>query len=165
MLQPHLLGEDHLLVNWDSGLLYLRLRNTDAKWQVESVWTSNRMKPSFNEFAVHKGYVYGLDDGILACVNLETGQRVWKRGRYGFGQMLLLPEIDELLVLSEKGEVIRVAADPTEHREIARFKAIEGKTWNHPLLTHDHLVVRNSEEMACFHLVPSAAAKPVDSPQ
>ncbi|MDB5344564.1 MAG: outer membrane protein assembly factor BamB [Schlesneria sp.] len=150
MLQPHLLANDRLLVNWDSGLLCLKISSTDDKWQTESQWTSNRLKPSFNEFAIHKGYIYGLDDGILACADLEKGQRIWKRGRYGFGQMLLLPEIDELLVLSEQGEVIRVAADPTELRELGRFKAIEGKTWNHPMLAHGRLIVRNSEEMACF---------------
>lgn len=162
MLQPHLLGDDHLLVNWDSGLLNLKLSNTGGKWNTEPEWASNRMKPSFNEFVIHKGHIYGLDDGILACVDVDKGQRVWKRGRYGFGQMLLLPEIDELLVLSEKGDVIRVAADPKEHREIAQFKAVEGKTWNHPLLARGRLVVRNSEEMACFDLTPSATTASVD---
>lgn len=162
MLQPHLLGNDHLLVNWDSGLLYLKLNKTDGKWNAEPQWASNRMKPSFNEFFIHKGYIYGLDDGILACVDVEKGQRVWKRGRYGFGQMLLLPEIDELLVLSEQGDVIRVAADPKEHREIARFKAVEGKTWNHPLLARGRLVVRNSEEMACFDITPPTTTARLD---
>lgn len=154
MLQPHLIGEDQLLVNWDAGLLCLKFQNTDGKWQIDPVWTSNRMKPSFNEFAIHKGYIYGLDDGILACADLQKGQRTWKRGRYGFGQMLLLPELNELLVLTEQGDVVRVAADSKEHREIGRFKAIEGKTWNHPLLAHGRLIVRNSEEMACFEITP-----------
>lgn len=162
MLQPHLLGDDHLLVNWDSGLLYSKLSNTAGKWNAEPQWASNRMKPSFNEFVIHKGHIYGLDDGILACVDVEKGQRVWKRGRYGFGQMLLLPEIDELLVLSEQGDVIRVAADPTAHREIARFKAVEGKTWNHPLLARGRLVVRNSEEMACFDVTPPTTTARLD---
>lgn len=157
MLQPHLLDQNQLLVNWDAGLLRLKFQSTDGKWQIDQVWTSNRMKPSFNEFAIHKGYIYGLDDGILACADLQKGQRTWKRGRYGFGQMLLLPDLDELLILTEQGDVVRVVADPKEHREIGRFKAIEGKTWNHPLLAHGRLVVRNSEEMACFELTPTVS--------
>ena len=152
MLQPHLVGDDRLIINWDSGILCLRIRHDNETWQLESLWNSNRMKPSFNEFVIHGDHLYGLDDGILCCVDVANGQRRWKRGRYGFGQLLLLPQINELLVLTETGDVVRVAAEPDAHREIGLFKAIEGKTWNHPLLAHGRLVVRNGEEMACFEI-------------
>ena len=154
MLQPHRIANDRLLINWDSGLLCLQIRRDGESWKVAELWSSNRLKPSFNDIVIHGDYVYGLDDGILCCVDLAKGQRQWKRGRYGFGQMLLLPASNELLVLSEQGEVIRVAADPKEHRELGRFKAIDGKTWNHPILVHGRLIVRNSEEMACFEMAP-----------
>ncbi len=155
MLQSHLIANDRLIINWDSGLLCLQVRRVGDTWHLEELWTSNRLKPSFNDFAIHGDHIYGLDDGILCCVDLTTGQRKWKRGRYGFGQLLLLPEVNELLVLTERGEVVRVAIDPTAHREKGQFKAIEGKTWNHPILVRDMLVVRNSEEMACFNLTKS----------
>ena len=101
---------------------------------------------------VHKGHAYGFDGTILSAINLETGERVWKGGRYGAGQMLLLPQQDLLLVVSEEGDLVLVAASPDQHREIAKFKAIEGKTWNHPVLVGDVLLVRNGEEMAAFRL-------------
>lgn len=150
MLQPHQIADDRLLLNWDAGLLCLQVHSAGETWQIEELWTSNRFKPSFNEFVIHRDSIYGLDDGILCCLDLASQERKWKRGRYGFGQLLLLPELNELLVLSEQGELIRVAADPNEFREIGRIKAIDGKTWNHPLLAHGRLVVRNSEEIACF---------------
>jgi hypothetical protein len=154
MLQPHLIDQDRLLVGWDAGVLCVQVRCAGESWKAEQQWSSTRLKPSFNDFVIHRDHIFGMDDGILACTD-ANGQRVWKRGRYGFGQLLLLPDLNELLVLGEQGEVIRVAADPQEFREIARFKAIEGKTWNHPILAHGRLVVRNGEEMACFEVTQS----------
>lgn len=152
MLQPHQVGENELVVAWDTGLARLHFDQDAGKWTISERWTSNRLKPGFNDFFVHNDHIYGLDDGIFCCVKLEDGKRVWKKGRYGFGQILLLPELNELLVLTEKGELVRVATDPKEHRELGQFKAIEGKTWNHPILAKGRLYIRNSEEMACFPL-------------
>lgn len=153
MLQPHL-DADSLIIGWDAGLLRLKVQHAQDKWTLTEIWKSNRLKPSFNEYVIHKGYIYGLDDGILCCIDAEKGRRKWKGGRYGFGQLLLLPDADEILVLSEQGEVVRVAAQPDQHRELAKIKAVDGKTWNHPLLASNRLVVRNGEEIACFTLTP-----------
>ena len=115
-------------------------------------WSSNRFRPKFNDFVFHQGYVYGLDDGTLTCVDVETGNVSWKSGRYGYGQLLLIDEL--LLILSEDGHVVLIPATPKRSTEIARFGALDssGITWNHPVIVAGKLLVRNAHEAACFEL-------------
>jgi outer membrane protein assembly factor BamB len=158
VLQPALTAEGHVLIatsgsnGGGAGIRRLGVRQEAAAWTVEERWTSTGLKPYYNDFVVHHGHAFGFDGHILACIGLEDGKRKWKGGRYGYGQMLLLRDQDLLLVLSEEGELALVAAVPGEFTELARFKAIEGKTWNHPVLAGDVLLVRNGEEMAAFRL-------------
>ncbi|HZL96122.1 MAG TPA: PQQ-binding-like beta-propeller repeat protein [Vicinamibacterales bacterium] len=135
-----------------NGTRRLTVAHSPSGWSVEERWTSNGLKPYYNDFVVHNGYAFGFDGSILACIDMETGKRVWKGGRYGNGQLLLLPDQDLLLVLSEDGNLALVSATPGEFKEIARVPAIEGKTWNHPVLVGNVLLVRNGEEMAAFRL-------------
>jgi outer membrane protein assembly factor BamB len=138
-----------------TGIRRISVAQGPGGWTPTERWTSAGLKPYFNDFVIHKGHAFGFDGSILACIDLTDGKRNWKGGRYGNGQLILLPEQDLLLVLSEDGELALVAAVPGEFKEIARFPAIEGKTWNHPALAGDTLLVRNGQEMAAFRLSPA----------
>jgi outer membrane protein assembly factor BamB len=152
MLQPSPRPDGMLLVSSGQDLALLELREEAAVWKAVEKWTTPRFKPSFNDFVVHEGHAYGLDEGVLSCVDLRDGRRVWKKGRYGGGQLLLLADQGLLLILSEKGELALVEARPQEPGEVFRFPAIEGKTWNHPVLVGDRVYVRNAAELASYRL-------------
>jgi len=130
----------------------LAVSHAADRWKVDEKWTSNRLKPWFNDFVVHKGHAYGFDGTILACIDLADGARTWKGGRYGGGQLVLLADQDLLLVISEEGDLALVSATPDEFKELGHVRAITGKTWNHPVVAGDVLLVRNGEEMAAFRL-------------
>jgi outer membrane protein assembly factor BamB len=156
-LQPAIIGDSEMLIsNGGSmgglGTRRLAVTHGPAGWSAAERWTSNGLKPYFNDLVVHKGHAYGFDGRILACIDLADGTRKWKGGRYGNGQLVLLPEQDLLLVLSEDGELALVSATSDGFKEFARMPALEGKTWNHPVLVGDLLLVRNDQEMAAFRL-------------
>jgi outer membrane protein assembly factor BamB len=157
IVQPALAGDGDLLITIGDamggvGMRRVAASKTPAGWSVEERWTSRGLKPYFNDFVVHKGHAYGFDGSILACIDLADGTRKWKGGRYGQGQLVLLAEQDVLLVLSEEGELALVGATTDGFKEIARVPALDGKTWNHPVLVRDVLLIRNGEEMAAFRL-------------
>lgn len=148
--QPLVLGPRDLLISSQAGCARLVIEETDGTWSVEPLWQNRNLKCSYANPILYEGHVYGLDEGILVCLDLETGERAWKRGRYGHGQMLLSDDL--LVILSEKGELVLVEATPEEFRELAKIQAIEGKTWNNPVLVDGVALVRNHLEMAAYDL-------------
>ena len=115
------------------------------------------MKSEFSNLVAHNGFLYGLDDGILACVDIATGERKWKDGHYGHGQVMLANDL--LLVQTEQGPIALVTTDPSGYREVARLNALSAKTWNTPALAGEFLLVRNDQEAACYRLPKRGAPK------
>ncbi len=152
--QPLVVADNSLLFGCGYGVGTVRvdLAREGAKWTATQRWHSNRFRPKFNDFVLHEGHVYGLDDGTLTCLDIESGKVKWKSGRYGYGQLLLVGET--LLILSETGRVVLVPASPTRPEETASFKVLDDEnfTWNHPVLVRGKLLVRNAHEAACFEL-------------
>lgn len=157
IVQPALSGDGGLLVATGDmmgaiGTRRVAVSQAGSAWKADEVWTSRGLKPYFNDLVVHRGHAYGFDGSILSCIDVKDGNRKWKGGRYGHGQMLLLPDQDLLLVLSEEGELVLVSATPDQFKEVAKAPALEGKTWNHPAIVRDTLLVRNGQHMAAFRL-------------
>jgi hypothetical protein len=115
-------------------------------------WETNKLRPDFSDFVIHKGCIYGLNDGVLCCLDLETGNQLWKKSRLGHGQILLLAEQDALLVSSDVGEIILVSVNREGQKELCRFQAIDGKTWNGPVLVGNRVFLRNAAEMAAYEI-------------
>ena len=163
IVQPAMTADGDVVVNamagaGGAGIRRIAVAHEGGKWTASERWTSTGLKPYFNDFVVHKGHAYGFDGNILSCVDLQDGARKWKGGRYGGGQLVLLADQDLLLVLSEEGDLALVSATPDKFTEVTRGPALEGKTWNHPVMVGDLLLVRNDHEMAAFRLAGATGA-------
>jgi outer membrane protein assembly factor BamB len=157
IMQPAVIADGDLMISvgdgmGGGGMRRIAVKQGSSGWTIEERWTSEDMNANFNDFVIHKGHAFGFDYGTVACIDLKDGKRKWKGARHGYGQLVLLPDQDLLLLLTEKGELALVKATPDQFTELARFPAIEGKTWNHPALAGDVLLVRNDHEMAAFRL-------------
>jgi outer membrane protein assembly factor BamB len=152
IIQPAVIGGTDVLVGagFGQGTQRVRAQRTGDSWTVTEAWSTKAINPYFNDLVVHHDHLYGFDNSFLTCVSLADGTSRWRARGYRSGQVLLLPDQDLLLVLSETGDVALVEARPEKCTEIARFKALDAKTWNHPVIAHGKLFVRNSEEMACY---------------
>jgi outer membrane protein assembly factor BamB len=150
---PIVLPGDRLLVSSGYGigseLLNIRA-DAGGKLAATRVWKSTRLKAKFANLVYHDGYIYGLDDGVMTCLDAASGDQKWRGDRYGHGQEILAG--DQLLVTAESGEVILLDPSPKAPRELTRFSALNGKTWNPPALAGQYLVVRNDKEAACYRL-------------
>ena len=150
--QPIVIDSNHVFVSagYDHGAALLEITSREGKFSVRPVWENRNLKSRFNSSVLHQDHIYGFDEGIFACLDARTGERKWKAGRYGYGQVLLAG--GHLIVLTESGELVLLRATPERHEELSRFPAIEGKTWNHPAISDGILLVRNAREMAAFRL-------------
>ncbi len=145
-------GGDRVWISsgYGMGCALLELVGGPEQLAMQRVWSNKNLKAKFTSVVEREGYLYGLDDALLTCINRETGERCWKKGRYGYGQLVLAGR--HVLIQCESGEVALVEASPDRYQECARFEALSGRTWNHPALAGKFLVVRNDHEAACYEL-------------
>lgn len=122
----------------------------DAGLSSKLVWSSPRLKSKFANMVLFEGSVYGLDDGVFVCLDPDTGERRWKAGRFGHGQLILVGK--HLLLQTEQGEILIVEPNPERLVEVARFRALDGKNWNPPAFAAPILLVRNDLEAAAYEL-------------
>lgn len=150
--QPIVVDANRFFVSagYGKGAALVELTSAGGKLSAASVWERASMKNKFNSSVLHEGHVYGLDEGMLTCVDVATGEQKWKARGYGYGQVTLAS--GHLIVTTEEGEIALVRATPAGHTELARFPALEGRTWNCPAIANGRLLVRNATQMACYKL-------------
>lgn len=151
--QPLVLSGDRVLIShsYGGGSQMCQIVRAVDDWQVNALWKNSKLRCKFTSPVEHGGYVYGLDEGILACIDAQTGERKWKGERYGHGQILRHEEL--IVVFSESGFIALVKASPDGFAEIGRFSVFDQpKNWNPFALARGKIYVRNHKEMACVNL-------------
>jgi outer membrane protein assembly factor BamB len=153
--QPLAAGEDRVLLTkgYGVGSALWKISHEADDWSVEQLWKNRNLKTKFTNAVIRGDYAYGLDEDILSCIDITSGKRKWIKGRYNHGQVLLVGDL--LLVQSETGDVALVEASPDAYRELTRFTAVTGQSWNYPVLIGRKLLVRTEEEAVCWELPPA----------
>lgn len=148
---PIQLPDDRLLVSsgYGVGAELWEIRN-EGEWKVKVLWKTNRMKSKFANLFYRDGYIYGLDDGIMACLDAKDGSLKWKEGRFGHGQMIMVEDV--FLLMAEAGEIVLLEPAPEAQRVLARHPVFTDKTWNPIALAGEYLLVRNDKEAVCLKL-------------
>jgi outer membrane protein assembly factor BamB len=150
--QPIMVDKNRFFISsgYGKGAALVEVKGSGNSFTASTIWENKNMKNKFNSSVLHNGYVYGLDECILVCLDVNTGERKWKEGRYGYGQVVLAG--NHLIVTSDQGDLALVNASPDKYTEVARFSALQGQTWNYPAIASGKLLVRNSNEMAAFDI-------------
>ncbi len=150
--QPIAVDKNRFFISagYGKGAALVEVSGSGNSLSAKTLWENVNMKNKFNSSVLHEGHVYGLDEGILTCLDVNTGVRKWKGGRYGYGQVILAS--GHLIITSDKGELILVKASPDQFTEVARFPALDGQTWNYPAIANGKLLVRNATQMAAYDI-------------
>ncbi len=150
--QPVLVNSNRFVLSagYGTGAVCVEVSVAEGRFKATPVWRNKFLKTKFASAVFWQGHLYGLDEDILTCLDATTGERRWKDGRYGYGQLLLAS--GHLVMLCGDGDLALVRATPARHEELARVPALHGKTWNHPAIAGGRLLVRNAAEMACFDI-------------
>jgi outer membrane protein assembly factor BamB len=150
--QPVMVDRNRFFISsgYGKGAALVEVKGSGSTFTATTIWENINMKNKFNSSVLHNGYVYGLDEGILTCLDVNTGERKWKGGRYGYGQVILAS--GHLILTSDSGDLALVKATPDQYTEVARFSALQGQTWNYPAIADGRLLVRNANEMAAYDI-------------
>ena len=150
--QPIVVDKNRFFISsgYGKGAALVEVQGSGNSFTATTIWENINMKNKFNSSVLHNGHVYGLDEGILTCLDVNTGERKWKGGRYGYGQVLLAS--GHLILTSDTGDLALVKATPDQYTEVARFQALSGQTWNYPAIADGRLLVRNANEMAAYDI-------------
>jgi outer membrane protein assembly factor BamB len=136
-----------LTKGYGQGCRVIEVGKTDSKWQANEIWSRTPLlRTKFTSALVDGDVAYGLNDGILECVDLDAGKRLWRQGRYGHGQVLLVER--KLVIVTESGELVVIAADPSKPELLARLPVLQGTTWNPLAVVGSQIYLRNAKEMA-----------------
>lgn len=150
--QPIALDDDEVFISsaYGMGCARIRIEKDEGRWKTSFVWQNKNLKSKFSSAVFDGEHIFGLDLGILVCLDPETGKRTWKNGRYAHGQFIQVG--DFLIVQSEKGFVAQVVASPERFEETGRIPGLRHRTWTHPVIADGVLLIRNDREMAAYRL-------------
>ena len=155
--QVFALDDELILVSRLPGSSLLRIGSGQDPTSAELLWTSSSLGNSYAVPVRHGEYLYGFKRRFLSCVELATGETVWKSRQPG-GQALTLAG-DTLWIVSPEGDLVVAAATPDGYRELGRVNTFAARrVYTPPSVADDLVFVRNLKEAAAWRPRPTSPA-------
>ncbi len=150
--QPIILQNNQIFLSsgYGKGCALLQIKNQNGGFSVEPVWTNKNLKMKFNSAVRLDNFIFGPDNKIFTCLDLATGERKWRKGRYGECHVLLVAPY--LLIQCEDGDLALVEASGDEWTEVSRVPALDRRTVQPPVIAQGKLIIRNDRRMRCYDL-------------
>ena len=149
---PIFIPDDKIFISasYDKGAVLLKMTADEDGIGIEEIWKSRVMKNHFNSSVLQGDYLYGFDNAILTCIEVNTGEEQWRHRGFGKGSLLLAD--GHLIILGDAGKLALAEANPNEYNEKALFQLFDDKCWTVPTLAGGKLYLRNQKEMVCLDL-------------
>ena len=156
---PTVLGDTVYVSSHEWGLTAVQVTPSGSGQKAQRLWTSKEAAINFASPVAVGRHLYGLGPAKnLICVDAATGKLAWSQPGFTVADATkahasFLVAGPNLLVLTDGGQLVLVAADPKEFREIARAQVC-GRTWCNPAYADGKLFVRDAKELVCVSLLP-----------
>src|SRR6185436_9971883 len=144
----------------DAGAVLMRITIEGGKATVEELWKTRTMKNHFNNAVLVGDHIYGFDNATFKCLSVAKGEETWASRGLGKGS-LLVADRNLLVVLSDRGTLLLVEANPDAYAELARFQVMEGKAWTSPTLANGRLYLRDEDEIVVLAMKTSGVPSSV----
>lgn len=138
---------------YGTGGACLRLESNGNSTRAEELYKSREMVNHHGGMVIVDGFLYGCDEKILTCLNVQTGKVAWRDRSVGKGAITL---VDGMLILrSEQGPVALIEANSTRYVERGRFdqpRRSDKPSWAYPVVANGRLFLRDLDNLFCYDL-------------
>jgi outer membrane protein assembly factor BamB len=154
---PLVIGDSVFIsASYDTGAALLKIKEAGF----EKFWSSeDAISCHYATCVHHKGFLYGIhgrtDPGFeppasLRCIEFATGKVRWQKENFGAAVLTLAG--DDLLILTERGELIRAPASPESFKESARVQVLSSQVRAHPAIADGYFYARSKDKLVCLDL-------------
>lgn len=135
---------------YDKGSALVEISRDNGKFAAKEIWQTRKMKNHFSTSIFHQGFIYGFDNGVFKCLDVETGKETWRQKGHGKGALIFAD--GHFIILSDRGKLTLVKPSPEKYQEISRVQVLTGTCWTTPTLTGGKLFLRNQREIVALNL-------------
>ncbi len=154
---PVLFGDTVIVNSHTIGLVGTKVVREGGAVRALPLWVNKGLKINLSTPVRVGDYLYGQGPGqTYICADARTGETKWQApgfGARGTENSSTIAVGQNLLVLTDEGELALVAARPDQYTELSRVQAC-GRNWNYPAWADGRLYVRDARELICYELAP-----------